>query len=151
MKNFCFLRNRCYDHCILPISITTIVRRTNRFLKIMQLISPNYNLGNGVKQIKITEEKLSHSCILCCIAKNKDPSTRVKMHQFFYFIFWTLPPFVLLSECDIFEFFYCTHCDMYKFWKVTFPVITSLMWIFVRICHLLHLFIRYTIYDFLYW
>ena len=114
MKNFCFLRNRCYDHCILPISITTIVRRTNRFLKIMQLISPNYNLGNGVKQIKITEEKLSHSCILRCIAKNKDHSIRVKMHQFFYFIFWILPPFVLLNECDSKFFFFL----LYTLWHV---------------------------------
>ena len=51
----------------------------------MQLISPNYLWENGVKQIKSAEEKLSQSSILCSIAKDKDPSNRVKMkmHQFF--------------------------------------------------------------------
>ena len=54
----------------------------------MQHISPNYNSENGVKQIKITEENLSQSCILCqSIAKDKDPSIRVKMYQAFFLIF----------------------------------------------------------------
>ena len=39
----------------------------------MQPISPNYPWENGVKEIKSAEEKLSQSCILCSIAKDKDP------------------------------------------------------------------------------
>ena len=76
--------------CLLPISTATVVRETNSFIKIMQLISPNYPLENGVKQIKSAEEKLSQSFILCSIAKDKDPSIRVKMkmHQIFYFYFY---------------------------------------------------------------
>ena len=46
----------------------------------MQPISPNYNSENGVKWIKITEEKL----YLMSIAKDKDPSIKVKMHQTFF-------------------------------------------------------------------
>ena len=53
----------------------------------MQLISPNYNGENGVKQIQITEENLSQ---FVSIAKDKDPSIRVKIHQTFFFIFTTI-------------------------------------------------------------
>ena len=35
------------------------------FTKSKPSISPNYNGENGVKQIKIIEENLSQSCILC--------------------------------------------------------------------------------------
>ena len=75
---------------LLPISTTTVVRETNSFIKIMQLISPNYPLENGVKQIKSAEEKLSQSFILCSIAKDKDPSigVKMKMHQIFFFNFY---------------------------------------------------------------
>ena len=48
----------------------------------MQSISPNYNWENGVKQKKITEESLSVTKLyLVSIAKNKDPSIRVKIHE----------------------------------------------------------------------
>ena len=57
----------------------------------MQPISPNYLRENGVKKIKSAEENLSQSCILCSIAKDKDPSSSVKMHQtFFVGIFTTI-------------------------------------------------------------
>ena len=51
---------------------------------------------------KITEKDLSQKLYLVSIAKNKDFSIRVKMHQtFFYFI----PLFVLhlLSGCNLFN------------------------------------------------
>ena len=58
----------------------------------MQSISPNYPIENGVKQINSTEEKMSQSCILCSIAKDKDPNSSVKMktHQLFLLIFTTI-------------------------------------------------------------
>ena len=37
----------------------------------MQPISPNYNWETGVKQIKITEENLPQSCILCQMLMTK--------------------------------------------------------------------------------
>ena len=51
----------------------------------MQAISPNYNLENGVKQIEITEENCQ-KLYLVSIAKGKDPSIRVKMHQTFFLV-----------------------------------------------------------------
>ena len=44
---------------------------TYSFIKIMQPISTNCNRENGVKQIKITEESLSQSCILCQLLRTK--------------------------------------------------------------------------------
>ena len=40
-------------------------------IKIMQPISPNYNLENGFKKIKTTEENLSQSWILCQLLRTK--------------------------------------------------------------------------------
>ena len=56
----------------------------------MQSISPNYN-RKWSQTDKITEENLSQfeKLYLVLIAKNKDPSIRVKMHQTF-FIFTTI-------------------------------------------------------------
>ena len=74
-------------------------------MKMMQPISPNYNWENGVKQTKVIEEKLSQSCILCqlfSIAKDKDPSIRIKMGQTF-FLFLPLFALYLLSGCDLFN------------------------------------------------
>ena len=59
--------------------MAVVVTETYSFIKIKQPISPNYNWENGVKQIKITEELYFVS-----IAKDKDPSIRVKMHQTFF-------------------------------------------------------------------
>ena len=56
---------------IFPIFIAAVFRETYSFIKIMQPISPNYNWENGVKQIKITEENLSQSCILCQLLRTK--------------------------------------------------------------------------------
>ena len=44
-------------------------------------------------------------------------------------------------------FFDCTYFDMYKLWKNSFSTIIFLEWM-LRLCHLLHLFTRYTIYHF---
>ena len=92
--------------CLLPISIAIVVREKSSFIKIMQTISPNYPWENGVKQIKRAEEKSSQSCVLSSIAKDKDPSSRVKMHQKKFF--WFLPPFILylLRGCDLFNMSY---------------------------------------------
>ena len=51
---------------------------------------------------KITEENLSQKLYLMSIAKNKDPSIRVKMHQTF-FLFLPLFALYLLSGCDLFN------------------------------------------------
>ena len=64
---------------IFPIFIAAVFRETYSFIKIMQPISPNYNWENGVKQIKITEENLSQSCILCRLLM-------VKMQTFFFIL-----------------------------------------------------------------
>ena len=92
--------------CLLPISIAIVVREKSSFIKIMQTISPNYPWENGVKLIKRAEEKLSQSCVLSSIAKDKDPSSRVKMHLKKFF--WFLPPFTLylLRGCDLFNMSY---------------------------------------------
>ena len=58
----------------------------------MQPISPNYRWENEAKKVKSSEEKLSKSCILCSVAKDKDPSSRVEMHQEIFLEF--LLPFV---------------------------------------------------------
>ena len=50
----------------------------------MQSISPNYNFRKWSETDKITEEKLSQKLYLVLIAKNEDPSIRVKMHQTFF-------------------------------------------------------------------
>ena len=44
----------------------------------MQPINPNYNWENGVKQIKITEENLSQSFILCQLDKDRQLDERIK-------------------------------------------------------------------------
>ena len=52
----------------------------------MQPFNPNYNWETGVKQIKITEENLSQSCILCQLVKAKTltPGSKYIKHFFFY-------------------------------------------------------------------
>ena len=92
---------------LLPIFIAAVVRETYSFIKIMQPISLNYNWENGVKQIKITEEKLSQSCILCQLLKTKTLASGSKcIKYFFYFdhyltyicrvdvIYWTRHVFI---------------------------------------------------------
>ena len=89
-KAFFPLSNRCYDHCkniFLPIFIAVVVRETYSFIKTIQPISPNYNWENGVKQIKITEENLSQSCMLCQLLRPKTlpPGSKCIKHFLFYF------------------------------------------------------------------
>ena len=55
------------------------------FFKIMQPISPNYNWENGVKQIKIIEENLSQSCILCQLLRKENLGSGSKCIKHFYF------------------------------------------------------------------
>ena len=47
-------------------------------------INPNYSWENEANKIKSAEENLSQSCVLCSIAKEKDPSSGAKMHQNFF-------------------------------------------------------------------
>ena len=56
---------------ILLIFIAAVARKTYSSIKIMQAISPNFNWENGVKQVKITEENSSKSCILCQLLRAK--------------------------------------------------------------------------------
>ena len=90
--------------CVLPISMATVVKETNFFMKNMQPISPNYPWKNGAK--KSAEEKLSQNCILCSIAKDNDSDSRLKIHQKIFLRY--LLPFVryLLSGRDLFNMAY---------------------------------------------
>ena len=78
---------------------------THSFIKIMQPISPNYNWENGVKQIKITEENLSQSCILCQLLRTKTLASGSKcMKHFFLF----LPLFALYLLRGLVDVIYLT-------------------------------------------
>ena len=97
-----------YDHCknfLSPIFIAAVVRETYSFIKIMQPISPSYNWENGVKQIKITEENLSKSCILCQLlrAKTLASGSRCIKHFFknFYHYFYQYLDVIYLT-CLVF-------------------------------------------------
>ena len=72
----------------------------------MQPIRPNYNSENGVKQIKITEENLSQSCILCQLLKTKTLVSGSNYNKNFIFLLF-LPLFALylLSESALFNIF----------------------------------------------
>ena len=50
----------------------------------MQPISSNYNIETGVKWIKITEENLSQSCILCQLLRTKTLASRLKSIKHFF-------------------------------------------------------------------
>ena len=69
--------------------------------KSCNLLVLNYNWENSVKQIKIIYwKKFVTTFYLVPIAKDKDPSIRVKMHQtYFYFLLLFA---LFLSECDLF-------------------------------------------------
>ena len=71
-----------------------VFRETYFSIKIMQSISPNYTWENGVKGCW---RKIVTKLYLVSIAKDKDPSFKVKMHQTFFFIFTSL------SRCDLFS------------------------------------------------
>ena len=87
------LSNRYYDHCkMLLIFLAAVLRETYSFIKTMQPISPNYNWENGVKQIKITEENLSQSCVLCQLLRTKTLVSGSKCIRYFFFIFITIFP-----------------------------------------------------------
>ena len=77
--------------CFLPIFIAAVFRETYSFIKIMQPISPNYNWENGVKQIKITEENLSQSCILCQLLRTKTLASGSKCIKHFFYFYHYLP------------------------------------------------------------
>ena len=86
------LSNRYYDHCkkcLLSIFIAAVVREIYSFIKIMQPTSPNYCWENGVKQIKITEENLSQSCILCQLLRTKTLVSGSKYIKHFFYFFIT--------------------------------------------------------------
>ena len=98
-EEFFALCNRCYDHCKMSftrIFIAAVVRETYSFIKINQLISPNYNWKNAVKQIKIIEENLSQSCILCQLLRAKILASGSKCIKHF-FIFTTIS--FISAEC----------------------------------------------------
>ena len=85
---------------------STIIKETNSFQTVMQLIKPNYSCKNGVKQIQINQDKLSQSCIFSPNAQNPDPSNRVKMQQ-------KIPFLVFNNICHITEW-------IWFFWHVLF-------------------------------
>ena len=71
----------------------------------MPPIIPNYNWENGVKKIKITDKKNVTKLYLVSIAKDKDPSIRIKMQQTFFFIFPTISH-ISAEWCDLFNMFF---------------------------------------------
>ena len=77
---------------ILLIFIAAVARETYSFIKITQAISPNFNWENGVKQIKITEENSSKSCILCQLLRAKTLVSGSKYINHFLKIFITILP-----------------------------------------------------------
>ena len=91
---------------ILPIFIAAIVRETYFFIKIMQPLLKSCNLlvqtiiENGVKQIKITEENLSQSYILCQLLRIKTIVSGSKCIKHF-FLFLPLFPLYLSAEWPI--------------------------------------------------
>ena len=85
----------------------------------MQPISLNYNLENGVNQIKITEKNLSQNCILCQLLGTKTLVSWSKyIKHFFYFYHYLRHVFWI----DVI----CLTC---LFKKVKYPL--WLVWIFV--------------------
>ena len=56
----------------------------------MQPFNPNYNWETGVKQIKITEENLSQSCILCQLLRTKTLAWWSNCIKHFLIIFTTI-------------------------------------------------------------
>ena len=68
----------------------------------MQLISPNYNWENVVKQIQIAEENLSQSFISCQLLRTKTLASWSKCIKHFS-LFLQLFALYLLSGCDLFN------------------------------------------------
>ena len=82
--------------------MTPVVRATYSFIEIMKPIGPNYNSENEVKQIKISEENLPQSCILCQLLRSKNLAS---LSKYIKHIFLFLPLFALylLTGCDLFN------------------------------------------------
>ena len=91
---FFSLSNRCYDHCKNVSYSFSVVRETYCFIKIKQHISPNYNWENRIKQIKITEENLSQSCILRPLLRTKTLASGSKCIKIFPFSFCHYFPYI---------------------------------------------------------
>ena len=93
------LRNHCYDQCK-----NVCLRVTYSFIKIMQPISANYNWENGVKQIKITEENLSRSYILCQSLRIKTLASGSKCikHFFYHYLPYICWGDVIYLTCLVF-------------------------------------------------
>ena len=81
--------------------IAAVVIETYFLIKIMQSISPKYSFRKWSETDKITEENLSQKLHLVLVAKNEDPSTRVKMHETL-FLFLPLFSLYLLNGCNLF-------------------------------------------------
>ena len=56
------LCNCCYDNCLFPISVVTIVKETNFFNTIVQLINLKYSWKkNRIKQVKSNKKNVTSS------------------------------------------------------------------------------------------
>ena len=87
---FFLLSNRCYDYCknvFYPFSLQQFSGKHIPSSKSCKPITPNYNWENGVKQIKITEENLSQSCILCQLLRTKTLTSGSKCIKHFFLIY----------------------------------------------------------------
>ena len=90
------LSNCCYDHCKIVFYpfLAAVFRESYSFIKIMESISSNGNWENGVKPIRITEEKLSQSSILCQFLRTKTLDLRSKCIKHFCFYVYHYLPYI---------------------------------------------------------
>ena len=113
----------------LLVTITAaVVREIYSFIKIMQPISPNYNWESRAKQIKITEENLSQSCILCQLLRTKTLASGSKCIKHFILF---LPLFALYLLSGWVDVIYLRCLVFLKFpwwlvWIVCAPTLLNL-------------------------
>ena len=95
-----------------------VVKETYSFIKIMQNIIQEYNWENGVKQIKVTEENLSQSCIFCQLLRTKTLALTSKcIKHFFKKIFTTICLILLSGWLDVI-YLYCLFFLKSPWWLV---------------------------------
>ena len=114
MKHFS-LSNCCYDNwksVLFPISMTTIVRETNYFITIMQLINPNYPWKNSQTDVyskncgKCVPSTLLLSAQTLILTMGSKCCKNVKMSflDFYYHSSYTLMDLICLTNLIFLKF-----------------------------------------------
>ena len=78
-------RNRCFDNWKVSFSMFSLLPLVGEHIPSKLCSLSKHPWKNRVKQIKTTQENLSQMCILCPVAKDPDPSNRVKKQKVFFF------------------------------------------------------------------